>query len=92
MFHHTTHNTLQQATSPLTTLLPPSPLWSLIPSHPICSLPIKPDNGRQFIDKELAKFYTGLGIKHVTSSVEQSQTNGQAEAANKVILVELCKD
>ena len=28
------------------------------------------DNGRQFIDKELAKFYTGLGIKHVTSSVE----------------------
>ena len=28
------------------------------------------DNGRQFIDKELAKFYTGLGIKHVTNSVE----------------------
>jgi len=35
------------------------------------------DNGRQFIDKELAKFYTGLDIKHVTSSVEhpQSTTN-----------------
>ena len=28
------------------------------------------DNGRQFIDKELAKFYIGLGIKHVTSSDE----------------------
>jgi len=28
------------------------------------------DNGRQFIDKELAKFYTGLGMKHITSSVE----------------------
>ena len=27
-------------------------------------------NGRQFIDKELAKFYTSLGIKHITSSVE----------------------
>ena len=34
------------------------------------------DNGRQFIDKELAKFYIGLGIKHITSSVEHPQTNG----------------
>jgi len=49
------------------------------------------DNGRQFIDKELAKFYTVLGIKHVTSSIEHPQTNGQAKAANKVILVELRK-
>ena len=49
------------------------------------------NNGRQFIDKELAKFYTGLGIKHITSSVEHPQTNGQAEATNKVILVELHK-
>ena len=48
-------------------------------------------NGRQFIDKELAKFYTSLGIKHITSSVEHPQTNEQAEAANKVILVELRK-
>ena len=45
------------------------------------------DNGRQFIDKELAKFYTDLDIKHVTSFIEHPQTNGQAEAANKVILV-----
>jgi len=49
------------------------------------------DNGRQFIDKELAKFYIGLGIKHITSSVEYPQTKGQAEAANKIILVELHK-
>jgi len=49
------------------------------------------DNGRQFINKELAKFYTSLGIKHVTSSVEHPQANGQAKAANKVILVELLK-
>jgi len=49
------------------------------------------DNGRQFIDQELAKFYTGLEIKHITSSVEHPQINGQAEATNKVILVELRK-
>jgi len=49
------------------------------------------DNGRQFIDEELIKFYIGLGIKLVTSSVEHPQTNGQPEAANKVILVELRK-
>jgi len=49
------------------------------------------DNGRQFIDKELAKFYTGLSIKYITSSVEHPQTNGQVEAVNKVILVELRK-
>jgi len=49
------------------------------------------DNGRQFIDKELAKFYIGLGIKPITSSVEHPQTDGQAKAANKVILVELRK-
>jgi len=32
-----------------------------------------------------------LGIKHLTSSVEHPQTNGQAESANKVILVQLKK-
>jgi len=49
------------------------------------------DNGRQFIDRELAKFFTGLGIKHITSSMEHPQTNRQAEASNKVILIELRK-
>jgi len=49
------------------------------------------DNGRQFIDKELAKFYTKLGIKHITNLVEHPQTNGQVEADNKVILVTLWK-
>ncbi|XP_014493263.1 uncharacterized protein LOC106755592 [Vigna radiata var. radiata] len=28
------------------------------------------DNGRQFIDKKLQTFFQGLGIKHITSSVE----------------------
>jgi len=49
------------------------------------------DNGRIFIDKELTRFYTDLGIKHITSSIEHPQTNGQAEAANKVILIKLRK-
>ena len=49
------------------------------------------DNGKQLIDKGLAEFYKGLHIRHITSSVEHPQTNGQAEAANKVILRELKK-
>jgi len=39
----------------------------------------------------LAKFYISIGIKHITNSIEHPQTNGQVEAANKVILVELEK-
>jgi len=35
--------------------------------------------------------YEKLNIKHITSSVEHPQTNGQAEAANKAILNELKK-
>jgi len=44
------------------------------------------NNGRQFIDKKLMEFYADLGIKSTTTSVEHPQTNGQAKAANKVIL------
>lgn len=49
------------------------------------------DNRRQFIDKRLADFYANLGIKHVTTSVEHPQTNGQVEAANKMIVAKLKK-
>ncbi|XP_017412828.1 uncharacterized protein LOC108324391 [Vigna angularis] len=49
------------------------------------------DNGRHFIEKKLEEFLSSLGIKHVTSSVEYPQTNGQAEAANKALLTELKK-
>jgi len=49
------------------------------------------DNGRQFIDRALQSFYDDLGIKSITASVEHPQTNGQADAANKVILNELKK-
>ncbi|RDX97002.1 Gypsy retrotransposon integrase-like protein 1, partial [Mucuna pruriens] len=43
------------------------------------------NNGTQFASKTTTKFCKGLGIKQIFTSVEHSQTNGQAEAANKVI-------
>jgi len=49
------------------------------------------DNGRQFIDQGLIEFYEKLNIKHITSSVEHSQTNDQAEVANKIIINKLKK-
>nr|KYP56767.1 Pro-Pol polyprotein [Cajanus cajan] len=49
------------------------------------------DNGRQFIAQSFEDFLRELGIKHLPTSVEHPQTNGQAEAANKVILRELKK-
>ncbi|XP_057760140.1 uncharacterized protein LOC130980483 [Arachis stenosperma] len=44
------------------------------------------DNGRQFRDNKLASFLKNFNILHHFSSVEHLQTNGQAEAANRVIL------
>ncbi|RDX80912.1 Gypsy retrotransposon integrase-like protein 1, partial [Mucuna pruriens] len=44
------------------------------------------DNGTQFASKTTTEFCQGLGIKQIFTSVEHPQTNGQAEAANKVIL------
>ncbi|XP_016168998.1 uncharacterized protein LOC107611602 [Arachis ipaensis] len=49
------------------------------------------DNGTQFTDKKFVEFLTGLGIKQKFSSVEHPQTNGQVEAANKVVLLGLKK-
>lgn len=49
------------------------------------------NNGRQFVDKKVVAFYKELGITLVTSSVEHPQTNGQAEAMNKIIIQELKK-
>nr|KYP38207.1 Pol polyprotein [Cajanus cajan] len=49
------------------------------------------DNGLQFTDQKLNRFIQDLGIKHRFTSVEHPQSNGQAEAANKVILTELKK-
>nr|KYP57317.1 Uncharacterized protein K02A2.6 [Cajanus cajan] len=47
------------------------------------------DNGLQFTDRRFNEFLVGLQIKHRVTSVEHPQSNGQAEAANKVILREL---
>ncbi|CAJ2629814.1 unnamed protein product [Trifolium pratense] len=44
------------------------------------------DNGTQFTDKYFQAFLVALGTKQHFTSVEHPQTNGQAEAANKVIL------
>ncbi|XP_072076856.1 uncharacterized protein [Arachis hypogaea] len=49
------------------------------------------DNETQFVDKKFGEFLTSLGIKQTFSSVEHPQTNGQVEAANKVILQDLKK-
>ncbi|XP_020216847.1 uncharacterized protein LOC109800479 [Cajanus cajan] len=49
------------------------------------------DNGLQFTDKKFNTFLENLGIRHRFTSVEHPQSNGQAEAANKVILTELKK-
>nr|KYP51222.1 Retrovirus-related Pol polyprotein from transposon opus [Cajanus cajan] len=49
----------------------------------------KPYNGLQFTDRRFNEFLSGLRIKHKMTSVEHPQSNGQAEAVNKVILKEL---
>ncbi|XP_016178209.1 uncharacterized protein K02A2.6-like [Arachis ipaensis] len=49
------------------------------------------DNGTQFADKKFGEILAGLGIRQKFSSVEHPQTNGQVEAANKVVLQGLKK-
>ncbi|XP_057425850.1 uncharacterized protein LOC130719235 [Lotus japonicus] len=44
------------------------------------------DNGTQFASQGFKELVDGLHIKHHFTSVEHPQTNGQAEAANRVIL------
>src|SRR3954465_11154725 len=44
------------------------------------------DNGTQFTDRKFQEFVDKLGTKQHFTSVEHPQTNGQAEAANRVIL------
>jgi len=44
------------------------------------------DNGTQFASQQLGKLCTELGIKQVFTSVEHTQTNGQVESANRVLL------
>ncbi|XP_072078150.1 uncharacterized protein [Arachis hypogaea] len=52
---------------------------------------MKSDCIEKFTDQSLAEFLQGFKIKHHFSLVEHPQTNGLAEAANKVILIALKK-
>ncbi|XP_072092774.1 uncharacterized protein [Arachis hypogaea] len=56
-----------------------------IPQHIIT------DNGRQFTDHNFKEFLQNLRIRQHFSSVEHPQSNGLAEAANKVLLQALRK-
>ncbi|XP_015941178.1 uncharacterized protein LOC107466687 [Arachis duranensis] len=49
------------------------------------------DNGSQFTDSTFINLVASMKIKHQFTSVEHPQANGQAEAANKVILAGLKK-
>ncbi|RDY04866.1 Tf2-11, partial [Mucuna pruriens] len=67
--------------------------WSLVPlplGHKAIGFgilaEIVSDNGTQFASKGTAEFCEGLKIKQVFTSVDHPQSNGQVEAANKVIL------
>jgi len=66
-------------------------LWK----HIICRhrLPhsVVTDNRKQFTDRTIKQFLEQFGVKHIVTSVEHPQTIGQAELANKLILVELKK-
>lgn len=53
--------------------------------------PIMTDNRKQFMEKGYEDFLKQLDIRHLTSLAKHPQTNGQVEAANKVILTELRK-
>ncbi|MCI03789.1 gypsy retrotransposon integrase-like protein, partial [Trifolium medium] len=44
------------------------------------------DNGTQFTDKKFQEFIVAINTKQHFTSVEHPQTNGQAKAANRVIL------
>ncbi|XP_061338957.1 uncharacterized protein LOC133285701 [Gastrolobium bilobum] len=43
------------------------------------------DNGTQFVDKKFNQILQDLHVKHRYTSVEHPQTNGLAEAANRVL-------
>ncbi|XP_072084471.1 uncharacterized protein [Arachis hypogaea] len=61
-------------------------IWRQVVSRFGISKVVISDNGIQFADKEFGEFLSGLGVKQKFSSVEHPQSNGQVEAANKVIL------
>ncbi|XP_019447443.1 PREDICTED: uncharacterized protein K02A2.6-like [Lupinus angustifolius] len=65
--------------------------WRNIITHFGIPSAIVTDNGTQFADRKFQALLSGLHIKQHFTSVEHPQTNGQAEAANRVILKGLKK-
>ncbi|XP_019447247.1 PREDICTED: uncharacterized protein LOC109350468 [Lupinus angustifolius] len=63
---------------------PPEELTTTQAPWPFCRWVT--DNGTQFADRRFQELLSGLHIKQHFTSVEHPQTNGLAEAANKVIL------
>ncbi|RDX74755.1 Gypsy retrotransposon integrase-like protein 1, partial [Mucuna pruriens] len=61
-------------------------LWKMIICRFGISTKIVSDNGTQFASRATAKFCKELRIKQLFTSIEHSQVNSQAEAANKVML------
>ena len=45
------------------------------------------DNGQQFVSKYTTEFCQSMGIQNRFGSVEHPQTNGQAESANKAVIL-----
>ncbi|XP_062012277.1 uncharacterized protein LOC133728861 [Rosa rugosa] len=60
-------------------------LWKNIYCHYGVPHTIITDNGTQFNNKEIISFTANLGTKMSFASVAHPQTNGQVEAANKII-------
>jgi len=44
------------------------------------------NNRTQFASQQLYQLFLELEIKHIFSSVEQPQTNGQVKSSNRVLL------
>ncbi|XP_072084449.1 uncharacterized protein [Arachis hypogaea] len=57
-----------------------------LPGRARTSQAVISENETQFADKKFGEFLAGLGIKQKFLSVEHPQTNGQVEAANKIVL------
>lgn len=75
----------------ITTQNVPRLIWKNIITFFSILCVIVTDNGLQFIDRKLNEFMAGLNIKNMATSIEHPQANGQAKAANKVIIVKLKK-
>lgn len=66
-------------------------MWENIVTRFGIPLMIVANNGLQFKSKKVVEFNENLGIRQNFANVAYPETNGQAEASNKVILERLKK-